>query len=237
MKETIMGVQVTTLGYESLINAVLTDINNKKKSNIVAINPEKIILANQSEDLKSLLNRASYQIPDGNGVVLASKYKKGLIRERVTGVDLFLRLCKMAEEHNKKVFLYGGKPGVAENASLKLKTSYPKLDIAGVMDGYEKDEDFIKNTINESKADIIFVALGSPRQEIWIEKHMNELHPFIYQGVGGSFDVLSGNIKRAPRFFQAIGLEWFYRLMKEPWRYKRILNVFKFGLKVLTSKS
>lgn len=236
MKENILGIDVSNLNYDELAASLINDINNKRKAFIVAINPEKIMKAQKDRSLRELLNKATYQIPDGIGVILASKMMDGNIRTRVTGIDSMLKLCEVAAEHGKTVFLYGAKPGVAEKAKKELEKKYPGLQIVGVMDGYEKDQSKIKNAINTSKPDILFVALGSPRQENWIINNMDNLHPYVYQGVGGSFDVISGNLKRAPESFQKLGLEWLYRLIKEPWRWKRQLVLFKFLIHVLVKK-
>ncbi|WP_394138507.1 WecB/TagA/CpsF family glycosyltransferase [Cytobacillus oceanisediminis] len=236
MKENILGVDVSKDNYDTLIQKLLKDIDEKRKSFIVAINPEKIMKAQEDEELRTLLNRADYQIPDGIGVILASKLKGGEIRERVTGIDTMLKLCEAATKHGKRVFLYGAKPGVADEAKEKLEEMFPGIQIAGTLNGYEKDQDVIINTINESKADILFVALGSPAQENWIVANKEKLYPSVFQGVGGSYDVISGKIERAPEAFQKAGLEWFYRLMKEPWRLKRQLILPKFLVKALTTR-
>ncbi|WP_442596793.1 WecB/TagA/CpsF family glycosyltransferase [Neobacillus sp. D3-1R] len=236
MKETILGVDVCTDNYDSLIAKLLKKIDNREKAFIVAINPEKIMKAEEDEGLRNLLNSADFQIPDGIGVILASKLKGGQIRERVTGIDMMLKLCEAAAKHGKKVFLYGGKPGRADQAKAKLEEMYPGIQIVGTVDGYQKDEQLVHQTINESQADIIFVAMGSPRQENWIIANKEQLHPSVYQGVGGSFDVISGNLERAPESFQKLGLEWFYRLLKEPWRIKRQAALPKFLIKAVTSK-
>ncbi|MYL20138.1 WecB/TagA/CpsF family glycosyltransferase [Halobacillus litoralis] len=236
MKEQFLGVDVSSHSYEQLKQNVLDDINEKRQSFIVAINPEKILKAQEDQDLKALLNKATYQIPDGVGVLLASKLKKGGIKERVTGIDMLLTLCEQAAANGKSVFLYGAKPGVAAEAKDKLVEQYPNLHVAGVMDGYEKDEQKVIQTINESGADILFVALGSPRQEYWIVDHMKELNVRIFQGVGGSFDVISGRVKRAPALFQRFGVEWLYRLISEPWRIKRQIRLPLFLLKVWRDK-
>ncbi|MBN8235118.1 WecB/TagA/CpsF family glycosyltransferase [Halobacillus kuroshimensis] len=236
MKEQFLGVDVSSHSYERLKQNVLDDINEKRQSFIVAINPEKILKAQEDQDLKALLNKATYQIPDGVGVLLASKLNKGGIKERVTGIDMLLTLCEQAADNGKSVFLYGAKPGVAEEAKDKLIEQYPNLHVAGVLDGYEKDEQKVIQTINESGADILFVALGSPRQEYWIVDHMKELNVSIFQGVGGSFDVISGRVKRAPALFQRFGVEWLYRLISEPWRIKRQIRLPLFLLKVWRDK-
>ncbi|ANB56536.1 glycosyltransferase, WecB/TagA/CpsF family protein [Anoxybacillus sp. B7M1] len=233
MKEKFLGIDVCTDTYDQLAAKLLEDINHNRKSFIVAINPEKIMKAQEDMELRDLLNKATYQIPDGIGVILASMMKGGKIRSRVTGIDMMMRLCKEAALHGKKVFLYGAKPGVADEAKKKLEERFPGIQIVGTMHGYEKNENVIVNAINASNPDILFVALGSPAQEYWIVKHMDSLAPKVYQGVGGSFDVVSGRLKRAPLLFQKLGMEWFYRLVKEPWRWKRQLVLPKFLIKAI----
>lgn len=233
MKENFLGVDVCNLSYDQITSSLFKRIEDNQKAFIVAINPEKIMKAQHDASLRELLNKADFQIPDGVGVLLASKLKKGQIRERVTGIDMMLTLCKEAAKRQKSIFLYGAKPGIAEEAKRELLTRYPGLQIVGVLDGYEQDKQLIADTINQANPDILFVALGSPAQENWILEHMNNLAPKVYQGVGGSFDVISGRIKRAPEMFQKLGLEWFYRLVKEPWRLKRQLELPKFLMKVL----
>jgi N-acetylglucosaminyldiphosphoundecaprenol N-acetyl-beta-D-mannosaminyltransferase len=236
MKETILGVDVSTDNYDALTSKLLKKIDNREKAFIVAINPEKIIKAQDDPALMKLLNSADFQIPDGIGVILASKFKGGQIRERVTGIDMMLKLCETAAKHQKKIFLYGGKPGRADEAKVKLEEMYPGIQIAGTLHGYEKDQEVVRQTINQSQADIIFVAMGSPAQENWIIANKETLHPSVYQGVGGSFDVISGKIERAPESFQKLGLEWLYRLMKEPWRIKRQAVLPLFLIRAITSK-
>jgi N-acetylglucosaminyldiphosphoundecaprenol N-acetyl-beta-D-mannosaminyltransferase len=236
MKETILGVDVSTDNYDELTSKLLKKIDNRERAFIVAINPEKIIKAQDDPSLMKLLNSADFQIPDGIGVILASKFKGGQIRERVTGIDMMLKLCETAAKHQKRIFLYGGKPGRADEAKVKLEEMYPGIQISGTLHGYEKDQQIVSQTINQSQADIIFVAMGSPAQENWIIANKDSLHPSVYQGVGGSFDVISGKIERAPESFQKLGLEWLYRLMKEPWRIKRQAVLPLFLIRAIISK-
>ena len=233
MKENILGINVNTEGYAELLPRIFSYIEKKEKAMIVAINPEKVMKASQDQELHNLLNRAEFQIPDGVGILIASKLQKGKIKQRVTGIDLMLRICEEAATQNKSIFLYGAKPGVAQEAKEELEKRYPNINISGIIDGYEKDQILIQQTINSAQPDILFVAMGSPRQENWIEANRNDLYPFVYQGVGGSFDVLAGNIERAPEAFQKAGLEWFYRLLKEPSRIKRQIELPKFFYKIL----
>jgi len=236
MKETILGVSVNTESYDELIPKLFKNIERQEKALIVAINPEKLMKAKDDPELKALLNRAEYQIPDGIGVIIASKLKKGNVTSRVTGIDMMDHIVQEAAATQKSIFLYGAKPGVAAEAAAKLIETYPALLIAGTQDGYEPDNSKVLQLINEAKPDILFVAMGSPKQEQWIEAHRNELHPYLYQGVGGSFDVLAGNVERAPAVFQKFGAEWLYRLIKEPSRIKRQMNLPKFLLEVLSGK-
>jgi len=236
MKETILGVQVNTENYDELIPKVFRNIEDNKKSLVVAINPEKLMKAKDDPGLKALLNRAEFQIPDGIGVIIASKLKKGSISSRITGIDMMDRIVREAACTGRTVFLYGAKPGVADKAAQQLKQTYPDLIVAGTQDGYEPDTSKVLETINKAKPDILFVAMGSPKQEQWIEQHRDNLYPTLYQGVGGSFDVLAGNVKRAPAAFQRMGAEWLYRLLKEPSRLKRQMNLPKFLFEVFKQK-
>lgn len=236
MKETILGVKVNTENYDQLIPKVFRNIEDKKKSLVVAINPEKLMKAKEDPQLKALLNRAEFQIPDGIGVIIASKLKKGSITSRITGIDMMDRIVREAARTGRAVFLYGAKPGVADKAAQQLKQTYPDLIVAGTQDGYESDTSKVLDTINKAQPDILFVAMGSPKQEQWIEQHRDNLYPTLYQGVGGSFDVLAGNVKRAPTAFQRMGAEWLYRLLIEPSRLKRQMNLPKFLFEVFKQK-
>lgn len=227
-KENILGVDVSPLSYEDLKKNIEKDIENNKKSFIVAINPEKILKARKDEKLKELLNNATYEIPDGIGVIYASKLRKGNIKTRITGIDSMEMLCKLSEEKKYKIFMYGAKEETIKKAKENLEIKFSNIQIVGTINGYEKDNDKIISSINKSKADIVFVALGSPKQEYWITENMDKVSAKIFQGVGGSFDVFSGNIKRAPKWMQKIGLEWLYRLIKEPKRIFRQIKLVKF---------
>jgi N-acetylglucosaminyldiphosphoundecaprenol N-acetyl-beta-D-mannosaminyltransferase len=236
MKERFFDVEVNTESYDELIPMIFSRIRSNEKSFIVAINPEKLMAARSDNQLRKILQTADFQIPDGVGVLLASRLRKGKIRERVTGIDMMEALCRKAAETGDSIFLYGGKKGVAEKAAETLREKYPRLKVAGIIDGYEKDEEYIRRKIDSSGAAVLFVALGSPRQEQFIIKEMKHLHPSVYQGVGGSFDVFAGNVKRAPAVFRKFGLEWLYRLLREPMRWKRQLALPKFLLAILKER-
>ena len=235
-KEQYLGVNVITLNYDEIIEDIKKRMEEGLTSTIIAVNPEKVITASKDEQIKTLINDATYQIPDGVGILIASRLKGGAIQSRVTGVDMMDRLLEFASDEGKKVFMYGAKEEVVASAKAKIEEKYPSIQITGYSNGYTKDQDELVRKINESGAEIIFVALGSPRQELWIRDHMKDLNVKVYQGVGGSFDVFAGNVKRAPSFFRKAGLEWFYRLITDPKRFKRQLALPKFLFKIITKK-
>ncbi|AGT33505.1 acetylmannosaminyltransferase [Geobacillus genomosp. 3] len=235
-KEQYLGVYVSTLTYDDILADIEQRMAAGKKSTIIAVNPEKLIAASQNPELKQLINAATYQIPDGIGVVLASKLKGGRLASRVTGIDLMERLIALAANKGYRVFLYGAKEEVVQKAKQNLEAKYPGLCIAGYMNGYVNDDGAVVRAIQAANADMLFVALGSPRQELWIRAHLDQLDVKVFQGVGGSFDVFAGRVKRAPKLFRTFGLEWFYRLITDPKRFKRQLALPKFLWKVLTEK-
>lgn len=200
-----------------------------EKQFVLAMNPEKIMKAREDAQLSGIIeNRATLLIADGVGLVLAGKIRGLPPIPRVTGVGLFEELAGAAAEDGSRVFLYGAKEPVVEKAAEVLRQRYPGLVIAGIQHGYEKDTELITARIKEAQPDYLFVALGSPGQEKWIARHLDDLPVKVVMGVGGSFDVLTGNVKRAPEWFQKKGLEWLYRLVSQPTRAKRMLNLPKF---------
>lgn len=235
MKENILGFAVSNYNYEELIKNIFIDIENNEQHFLVNINPLIIMNYYQNEKYKQIFNQEKYQIPDGIGIVLASKMKKKIIKNRITGIDLMEKICETASKKGKTIFLCGAKPGVAIKASNVLIKKYHNLHIAGVCDGYITEEEMIKQ-INLVKPDILFVALGSPKQEEFIVKNRKNLNVKILMPVGGSFDVISGNIKRASKKIQKLHLEWLYRMLKEPGRIKQNIVLIKFILLVMFNK-
>lgn len=232
--EAILGIKTNILTQASLIQALTRDIESGTKRRLVAINPEKIIKCRKDKQLKDMLNAFDYRIADGIGIVLASKLHRGQIKERITGIDTMATLCELANEKRYSIFMYGATESVLVQTKMKLIESYPHLKICGIMDGYQPNHEAIIRGINETKPDILFVALGSPKQEYWINEHFEELDTKIFMGVGGSFDVLSENIDRAPEKYRKLGLEWLYRLIKEPKRLFRQLSLLVFMFLILT---
>ncbi|HPO04029.1 MAG TPA: WecB/TagA/CpsF family glycosyltransferase [Bacillota bacterium] len=211
---------------------------------IVTPNSEIVVNAGKDTELKGIISTADLIIPDGIGLVYASKLLGFPLKERVTGIDFLYRALGLLEKEQKSVFLLGGRPqgkgalSVAETAAMRMKERFPGLRIAGIHHGYFNDEEELKivEEINRSGADFLCVALGSPKQEKFMGRYRGELLVKAAIGVGGSLDVWAGTVKRAPKFFRDHGLEWFYRFVKQPARYKRIAALPKFMIKVLISR-
>ncbi|KIL76509.1 WecB/TagA/CpsF family glycosyltransferase [Bacillus badius] len=236
-KEQYLGVSVSPYTYEEIIADLKKRIAAGEQSTVIAVNPEKVITAGRDPLVKELINESTYQIADGIGMIIASKLKKGQLKERVTGVDMMGRLLQFAADEGHSVFFYGAKEEVVRTAKEKLEAQIPNLRVAGYANGYVQDQEALVQAIRESGATLLFVALGSPRQELWIKENRPKLpNVKVFQGVGGSFDVYSGKVKRAPAFYRKFGLEWLYRLMKEPKRLKRQMALPKFLLKILVQK-
>lgn len=234
-KVNILGVKVDMVTIPEAADKIMGFLNEEGMHEVYTPNSEIIMVAYKDAEFADILNRASLLTADGIGVVYASRILKKPIKERAAGYDI---ACKVLEKINyteHSLFLFGGKPGVAEKAEKNLKAKYPGLKVAGTRNGYFKPEDEpeIVKQINGSGADLVFVCLGAPKQEKWIDAHKDELKARVAMGIGGSLDVFAGTAERAPEFFCKTGLEWFYRLCKEPWRAGRMAQLPVFGMTVI----
>ena len=202
---------------------------------IAAVNPEKVIAAQRNPDLLRALENAALVIPDGIGVVFATRLLGKDRMERVPGADLMPEICRLASINGKSVFLFGAKEEIVHRAAAQLKTRYHGLIVAGTHHGYVAEEDMeqLVDTVNSSGADILFVGLGSPRQELWMERYRERLSVRLCQGVGGTFDAICGYPKRAPIALQKLHLEWLYRLVTQPQRAHRQLALPRFAAQVV----
>ncbi len=230
----ILGVGVDTCTMDEATDFLVSAIERDGLTSVYTPNSEIILHAYKNPDYCEVLNRGSLVTADGIGVVYASKILRRPLPERVSGFDLANKLLKRVAPEGKTLYLFGGKPGVAEKAAEKICKLYPGINIVGISDGYfdaEKEKEIIAD-INEKNPDILFVCLGFPKQECWIDAH-SDLSAKVAMGIGGSLDVFAGEVKRAPLFFQKAGLEWFYRLIKQPSRFIRMLALPKFGFTVL----
>lgn len=239
-REKILDVQIDVVdngeALEKLIGFIEEGSPLKK---VFTPNPEIVMLAQDDENLFRILDEADLVLADGIGLIIASKIKGLELKDRVTGVDTMEKLLKYCGEQKRSIYIYGGKPGVAELACKNIKERYDGIKVAGWTHGYfkEDEEDEIISKINNSNPDVLFVCLGAPKQEKWIDENKNKLNCSLAMGVGGSVDVFAGVVQRAPVIFQKLGLEWFYRLLKEPWRFKRMLILPKFLIRVIRTKS
>lgn len=216
--------------------SLLRYIDKFDKVHIISGNPEVLYNGLNNNSLyENFIKENSIIIPDGVGTVLASKIVKNPVKEKIAGVEFVESLFQKFEKENKSVFLLGAKKSTLDKCIQILNKKYSKLNIVGKRDGYfniEDCEDLI-DKINEIKPYALFVAMGSPKQESFIIKYMDRLNVKVFMGVGGSFDVISGEVTRAPKWMIKLGLEWLYRVVKEPFRIKRLSSIPKFLFKVI----
>ena len=214
----ILQVPVSITSYEEIIDIISKTIRNNKKFSVVSINLNKVIKANESNEVMKIIK----------SFVRTSKE----INDRSTGIDLFNRICDEHKKIGAKIFLYGAKQEIVETAKNNLIRKYNDIQIVGIENGYNKDNNYLVNKINQSGANIVFIAMGSPKQERWIYENKNKINANIFMGVGGTFDIISGKLKRAPMWIQKLGIEWLYRTMREPKRLKNVPLQIKYYLKL-----
>ncbi len=229
----ILGVHVNKYTMKQAVEKATEFLENDKLSMIFTPNSEILLYASNNPNFTELLNQADMIIPDGIGVVYGAKILGNPLDERVAGFDLVCNLLPILAEKGKSIYLLGAKPGVAEMAAQNIKTNYPGIVIAGTHDGYFKDDEEVIADINEAKPDFLMVCLGFPKQEMWIYNNSHRLSAKVAIGAGGCLDVFAGTVQRAPQFYCDHGIEWLYRLIKQPSRFVRMLALPKFGLKVL----
>lgn len=245
-KRTIFGVDIHNITFEEAVEKIKEYLKGETLKVIYTPNTEIVMAAKENEGLKEIINNGDMITPDGIGLIYAGKIKNKIIKERVTGFDLSMSILDLANENGYSLYLLGGKPGVAELASENIKKDYNNIKLLGYHHGYFKgshngnpdsqEEISLIEDINKIKPDIIFLGLGFPGQEYWINSNRNKLKSKLIIGNGGVIDILAGNAKRAPDIFIKLGLEWFYRLIKEPSRIKRQIVLPKFMIKVIFSK-
>lgn len=227
MKKDILGVMVDSVTMDEAVAQLSGYLDTNEAHIVVTPNAEIIKMCAEDKEFCETVNKASFISPDGVGVLYAAKVLGTPIKEKIAGCDLGYNLLFEAAKKGKGVFFFGAKPGVADDAAKKLCEKVPGLIIAGTRDGYFKDEDTddIINQINESGAAMLWVCLGAPKQENWMAENKAKLKVGVMLGLGGSLDVYAGNVKRAPKWMINMKLEWFYRLIKEPWRFSRMIKI------------
>ncbi len=229
----ILGIDYENVTLGEAVRDVLALERAGGSAYVVTPNPEISETCLENTRLARAVTGADYVVPDGIGVIMAAKLLGTPLTERVGGVDLAEALLPELAAAGRSLFLLGAKPGVAEKAAENLRTKYPGLHIAGVRDGYFKQDKEAVEAANASEADTVFVALGSPRQEIFMYENRAAMRARLMLGIGGGLDIFAGVAKRAPAFFIRLNLEWFYRLLKQPWRFKRMMKLPRYLLRAV----
>ncbi len=237
----IFGVSIEIGDKKTVIDKIKRAFSDSCTISVFTPNPQMLMLAEKNEKFKDILCGGDILLPDGVGVCIAAKLLGTPLPDRITGIDTAENLLEYASDGDIPVFLLGGKDGVAARAAKKIKARYPRLCICGTHHGYfEKsgeDNDGVIKMINESGAKILFVCFGAPLQETWTAENKERLNSVkLYMGLGGALDVWSGDIKRAPSFMQKAGLEWLWRILKEPKRISFVFQIPRFLCKVVRQK-
>lgn len=236
----IFGVGITNATFKEVLEYL---VKNAQKSSekifVTTINPEILVHSVKFADYKNILNSSNLALADGIGIAIAAKILGKTLRGRIAGTDLMEKLCEEAPKRPITVGLFGGEQNVAEEASERLKNRYPGLTISFAISEWPLRPAQGKPSEAKSRplvCDILFVALGHPKQEIWISKNLKKIDVKIAMGVGGAFDFLSGRVPRAPKIIRSLGFEWLFRLIIQPWRIRRQISLIYFVLLILKEK-
>ncbi len=235
---TILNTPVHIVTMDKTLRMVEQYMAGDRLYQIATTNPEFVMTAQKDADFQLVLQQCDLCIADGVGLLMASRWLGSPLPERVPGSELVYNLAQLAAQEGWRLFLLGAAPGVAAEAAAIFQTRYPQLQIAGTHAGSPDpaENDEIVTMITGSQADLLFVAYGAPKQDKWIFRNHESLPTVkVALGVGGSLDFVTGKSKRAPRWIQNLGLEWLHRLLKEPWRWRRMMALPRFALKVLLS--
>lgn len=233
----ILGVGFDPVDLDGAVARIVRFVEGGGPSLAITANTEMVMTARHASDLANLLAGAALVVADGVGVVWASRYLRRPLPARVPGIELAERLLAEAARRRWRVYLLGGRPGTAEQAAARLSATYPGLEIAGFADGYfsTADEPRVVEAIRRAAPALLLAGLGTPRQERWLARHLAALGVPAAMGIGGSLDVWAGRAQRAPRAMQTAGLEWLYRLAREPRRLRRQLTIPHFmGVIIVT---
>lgn len=221
----IMGVGFDDMTLPEALDFTAGMVERGEGGYIVTPNPEIVYACRKDAGFADILNAAALVVPDGIGIVHASRLLKTPLMGRVPGIELGEQLAAWMAKHEKRLYLLGARPGIAERAAENLKNAYPGLLIAGTHDGYFKDDAPVVEALCASAPDVVFVCTGFPKQERFMAAHAAELPHCVMLGLGGSLDGYAGEVPRAPAFFRNHGLEWFYRLLCEPKRIGRMMKL------------
>lgn len=228
MRIDVMGVGFDSLTIEEAVAKAKTLMAERRAAYVVTPNPEIVMVCREQPEAMEAVQAADLVLPDGIGVIYGARILGTPLKSKLPGIDFISALMEDISKQGKRVFLLGAKPGVAETAGERLAARYPGLVIAGTQDGYFKDDAPVVEAVNAAQADLLLVCLGAPKQELWMRRNQSRLNVGLMAGLGGSLDVFAGTVKRAPKAFQKLGLEWLYRLLKEPKRIGRMMKLPKF---------
>ena len=228
MRINIMGVGFDSLTLSEAVDRAEALISERRAAYVVTPNPEIVMTCWENLDAMEAVLNADLVLPDGVGIVYGAKILGTPLKGKLPGIDFAAELMRRMASRGGRVYLLGAKPGVAEMAGLRMQEQYPGLIVCGTHDGYFQEDVPIIEEINALQPDLLLVCLGAPKQELWMRRNHPVMKVGLMAGLGGSLDVFAGTVKRAPALFQRLGLEWFYRLIKEPWRFKRMMKLPKF---------
>ncbi len=234
----LLGVSIHDVTMEETIRWIDRWIEQGDAHQIATVNPEFLVKAQENAAFKAALRQAALCIPDGIGIILAARLRGHRLRERVAGSDLVPRLGEEAARRGWRVFFLGAAPGIAERTATLLSERHPELPVAGYYAGSPavEEEAGIIRRVRASNADLLLVAYGAPKQDLWLMRNLARTGASVGIGVGGSFDFVAGVSRRAPRWIQRLGLEWLHRLIQEPWRWRRQLALPRFVWQILFSR-
>ncbi len=239
----LLGVTIPTESKQLVLEKIIKSLKQPSGFfHIVSLNPENLIIANQNEEFKKVVETAQIRINDGMGVVAASRWLEIEAGGRLTGVELMSDLIRQASIMRLRVLLIGGRPNLALRLAECYQQEFPEAKFLGtsgiknIKNPEKEEEDKIFSIVGGFKPNIVFAAFGSPDQELWLARHNRQFAGTVVMGVGGAFDFLSGKISRAPVYLQKSGLEWLYRLVRQPWRWRRQTRLIKFTWLVLKQK-
>ena len=236
MRIDVLGVGFDNVTRDEAVERGMELLRGDAAHYVVTPNPEIVEVCRENPEAKRVVNGAALVLPDGIGVIKGAAMLGTPLKERTPGIEFAERIVERMANEGYSLYLLGAKPGVAELAGQKLAEKYPGLKVAGTHDGYFRDDAPVVEAIRESGADALFVCLGAPKQEFWMEKNGEATGAHLLCGLGGSLDVFAGTVERAPKFFCDHGLEWFYRLCKEPKRIGRMMKLPLFLVHVMMEK-
>ena len=236
MRINVLGVGFDNVTMDEAVDRGMELLHSPGTHCVVTPNPEIVEVCRENLAARQAVNGADLVLPDGIGVVKGAKMLGTPLKEKVPGIEFAAGLMERMAAEGRSLYLLGAKPGVAETAGEKLAAKYPGLKIAGTQDGYFQEDGPVVEDIRRSGADCVFVCLGAPKQELWMSRHGQATGARLLCGLGGSLDVFAGVVERAPKFWSDHGLEWFYRLCKNPWRAKRMMKLPLFLVHVRKEK-